>query len=144
MVATAILLFVLSGPVKTLNYMLMHGLLGFTMGSVWRIENKLGLPQSSCALLYARAVGALGYVMLPSLLVGVNILALGYIPKKNRIRYSGPLMPPSGNIDEMLKEHEKQIQQAVRKAPLERNKIKNKHMHNGQKESLLHDTSNGR
>lgn len=69
--------------------------------------------------------------------------AVGYIPKKNRIHYSGPLMPPGGNIDEMLKEHEKQIQQAVRKARLERNKIKNEHIDNGQTESLLHYTSNG-
>ncbi|XP_009774626.1 probable serine/threonine-protein kinase At1g09600 [Nicotiana sylvestris] len=68
----------------------------------------------------------------------------GYIPKKNRIHYSGPLMPLGGNIDEMLKEHEKQIQQAVRKARLDKNKIKKEHNDNGQTESLLHYTSNGR
>ncbi|KAJ8572654.1 hypothetical protein K7X08_009165 [Anisodus acutangulus] len=62
---------------------------------------------------------------------------------KNRIHYSGPLMPPGGNIDEMLKEHEKQIQQAVRKARLDKNK-KKEHNDNGQTESLLHYTSNGR
>ena len=28
-------------------------------------------------------------------------------------------MPPGGNLEEMLKEHEKQIQQAVRKARVE-------------------------
>ncbi|KAL8144362.1 hypothetical protein V2J09_017394 [Rumex salicifolius] len=39
-----------------------------------------------------------------------------YVPKKNRMHYSGPLMPPGGNIDDMLKEHERQIQQAVRKS----------------------------
>ncbi|CAN1175566.1 Probable serine/threonine-protein kinase At1g54610 [Linum perenne] len=37
-------------------------------------------------------------------------------PRKNRINYSGPLMPPGGNMDDLLKEHERQIQQAVRKA----------------------------
>ncbi|CAN0928147.1 Probable serine/threonine-protein kinase At1g09600 [Linum grandiflorum] len=37
-------------------------------------------------------------------------------PRKNRINYSGPLMPPGGNMEELLKEHERQIQQAVRKA----------------------------
>lgn len=42
--------------------------------------------------------------------------AMGYKPKKNIMHYSGPLMPPGGNIDDMLKEHERQIQQAVRKA----------------------------
>ncbi|XP_008219089.1 PREDICTED: probable serine/threonine-protein kinase At1g09600 isoform X1 [Prunus mume] len=40
---------------------------------------------------------------------------MGYVPK-NRIHYSGPLVPPGGNIEDMLKEHERQIQQAVRKA----------------------------
>ncbi|XP_066358705.1 probable serine/threonine-protein kinase At1g09600 isoform X1 [Miscanthus floridulus] len=38
--------------------------------------------------------------------------------KYKRIHYSGPLMPPGGNIDEMLKEHERHIQEAVRKARL--------------------------
>ncbi|XP_006349306.1 probable serine/threonine-protein kinase At1g09600 [Solanum tuberosum] len=70
--------------------------------------------------------------------------AVGYIPKKNRIHYSGPLMPPGGNIDEMLKEHEKQIQQAVRKARIDRNKIRKNLTDNGQTESLLHYTTNGR
>ncbi|CAN7053084.1 unnamed protein product [Brassica rapa subsp. trilocularis] len=44
----------------------------------------------------------------------------GNAPMKNRIIYSGPLMPPGGNLEEMLKEHEKQIQQAVRKARVEK------------------------
>ena len=49
----------------------------------------------------------------------------GYGPKKNRINYSGPLMPPGGNLDEMLKEHERQIQLAVHKARLNRGRVKN-------------------
>ncbi|MQM16066.1 hypothetical protein Taro_049022 [Colocasia esculenta] len=48
--------------------------------------------------------------------------AIGYGTKKNRIHYSGPLMPPGGNIEDMLKEHERQIQQAVRKARLDKAK----------------------
>ncbi|KAJ4873274.1 Protein kinase superfamily protein [Raphanus sativus] len=43
----------------------------------------------------------------------------GNAPMKNRIVYSGPLMPPGGNLEEMLKEHEKQIQHAVRRARVE-------------------------
>ncbi|KAJ8548087.1 hypothetical protein K7X08_021323 [Anisodus acutangulus] len=74
MVATVVLLFVLSGPVKALNYMLMHGLLGFTMGSLWRLRTSWGASIFLCAL--ARAVGALGYVILSSFLIGENILAL--------------------------------------------------------------------
>ncbi|KDP45636.1 hypothetical protein JCGZ_17243 [Jatropha curcas] len=46
------------------------------------------------------------------------------VPRKNRIHYSGPLMPPGGNIEDMLKEHERQIQQAVRKARLEKSGTK--------------------
>lgn len=63
--------------------------------------------------------------------------------KKNRIHYSGPLLPPGGNIEEMLKEHEKQIQHAVRKARLDKTKTKKMHGDNGQSESLLH-YGNGR
>lgn len=40
--------------------------------------------------------------------------------KRNRILYSGPLVPPGGNMDDMLKEHERQIQAAVRKAQLDK------------------------
>ncbi|XP_020246185.1 probable serine/threonine-protein kinase At1g54610 [Asparagus officinalis] len=42
--------------------------------------------------------------------------AMGYGNKNKRLHYSGPLVPPGGNMDDMLKEHERQIQQAVRKA----------------------------
>ncbi|KAG8392008.1 hypothetical protein BUALT_Bualt01G0246900 [Buddleja alternifolia] len=38
-----------------------------------------------------------------------------YVPKKNMIFNSGPLMPPGGNMEDMLKEHERQIQEMVRK-----------------------------
>ncbi|KAK8542455.1 hypothetical protein V6N13_136971 [Hibiscus sabdariffa] len=40
----------------------------------------------------------------------------GYVPRNKKIQYSGPMMPAGGNIEDMLKEHERQIQQAVRKA----------------------------
>ncbi|GMJ11696.1 hypothetical protein like AT1G71530 [Hibiscus trionum] len=42
--------------------------------------------------------------------------ASGYAPRNKKIQYSGPMMPAGGNIEDMLKEHERQIQQAVRKA----------------------------
>ncbi|KAG6490956.1 probable serine/threonine-protein kinase At1g09600 [Zingiber officinale] len=42
--------------------------------------------------------------------------AVGYGTRHKRIQYSGPLMPPGGDVEDMLKEHERQIQQAVRKA----------------------------
>lgn len=70
--------------------------------------------------------------------------SMGYAPKKNRIHYSGPLMPPGGNLEEMLKEHEKQIQLAVRKARLDKVKTKKAYNDNGQTESLLPHGRNNR
>ena len=40
----------------------------------------------------------------------------GYGGQGDKIHYSAPLLPPSGNIDEILKEHERHIQYAVRRA----------------------------
>ncbi|KAL1533893.1 [pyruvate dehydrogenase (acetyl-transferring)] kinase [Salvia divinorum] len=51
----------------------------------------------------------------------------GYKPLRNRIIYSGSLMPLGGNMEEMLKEHERQIQVAVHKAQL--NKVRSDHEH---------------
>ncbi|CAL9217285.1 unnamed protein product [Arabidopsis halleri] len=47
-----------------------------------------------------------------------------YMRKKNRMHYSGPLMPPGGNIEDMMKEHERRIQEAVRKSRLEKSATK--------------------
>ncbi|CAK9326821.1 unnamed protein product [Citrullus colocynthis] len=67
---------------------------------------------------------------------------MSYAPKK-RIHYSGPLMPPGGNLEEMLKEHEKQIQHAVRKARIDKAKTNKTYDDKGQMESLLHHARNG-
>ncbi|KAH9299110.1 hypothetical protein KI387_030792, partial [Taxus chinensis] len=40
----------------------------------------------------------------------------GHGRQEDRILYSGPLLPPSANIDDILKKHERNIQQAVRRA----------------------------
>ncbi|GMP31524.1 hypothetical protein CsSME_00005699 [Camellia sinensis var. sinensis] len=61
-----------------------------------------------------------------------------YAPKNNRIHYSGPLLPSSGNIKEMLKEHKRKIQLAVHKANLDNVKTKKMYGDNGQTHSLLH------
>lgn len=68
---------------------------------------------------------------------------MGYTPKKTRIHYSGPLFP-GGNMEEMLKEHEKQIQNAVRKALSDKNKTRKGYGDNGQTESLLECVNLGR
>uniref|UniRef100_A0A1J3D5G6 Putative serine/threonine-protein kinase n=3 Tax=Noccaea caerulescens TaxID=107243 RepID=A0A1J3D5G6_NOCCA len=44
----------------------------------------------------------------------------GYGEKTERMNYSGPLVSSGGNLDEMLKEHERQIQLAVRKARVDK------------------------
>ncbi|KAF8116338.1 hypothetical protein N665_0019s0018 [Sinapis alba] len=47
-----------------------------------------------------------------------------YVRKKNRMHCSGPLMPPGGNIEDMMKDHERRIQEAVRKSRLEKSVTK--------------------
>ncbi|KAK8613905.1 hypothetical protein V6N13_101659 [Hibiscus sabdariffa] len=74
LVATVMLLFVLSGPVKAINYLLTHGITGFTMGALWRsgVDWKVSIPL--CTL--ARAIGLVGYVLTTSFLIRENILGL--------------------------------------------------------------------
>ncbi|KAL0375919.1 UNVERIFIED_CONTAM: putative serine/threonine-protein kinase [Sesamum calycinum] len=67
----------------------------------------------------------------------------GYGFKKTRMHYSGPLLPPGGSVEEMLKEHEKQIQIAVRKARIDKNKTRKGYTDNGQTDSLLGYVNNG-
>ncbi|KAM7271055.1 hypothetical protein ACFE04_030269 [Oxalis oulophora] len=74
MVATAVLLFVLSGPVKALTYLLMHGVLGFTLGCSWRLGANWKLSILLCTI--ARALGATGYVLTSSFLIRENIFGL--------------------------------------------------------------------
>ncbi|KAL9451764.1 hypothetical protein AB3S75_013351 [Citrus x aurantiifolia] len=66
-----------------------------------------------------------------------------YASKKTRMHYSGPILPPGGNLEEMLKEHERQIQQAVRRARGDKTKAQ-KNGESGQTQSLLHYGRNGR
>ncbi|KAI3752644.1 hypothetical protein L2E82_24679 [Cichorium intybus] len=69
-----------------------------------------------------------------------NAPGKGYAPKKNRIHYSGPLLPPGGNMEEMLKEHEKHIQHAVRRARFDNKYSKrgfDENFENCQRELLL-------
>ncbi|GLU23362.1 hypothetical protein SLE2022_393780 [Rubroshorea leprosula] len=49
---------------------------------------------------------------------------LGYGSKGHKIHYSGPLIVPSGNMDQMLKDHDRQIQEAVRRARLDKAKMR--------------------
>ncbi|OIT00381.1 PREDICTED: probable serine/threonine-protein kinase At1g54610 [Nicotiana attenuata] len=49
---------------------------------------------------------------------------LGYGSKGNKIHYSGPLLVPSGKMDQMLKDHDRHVQEAVRRARLDKAKAK--------------------
>ncbi|KAJ9671634.1 hypothetical protein PVL29_025371 [Vitis rotundifolia] len=49
---------------------------------------------------------------------------LGYGSKGHKIHYSGPLLVPSGKVDQMLKDHDRQIQDAERRARLDREKLR--------------------
>lgn len=74
MVATGMLLLVLAGPVKALTYLLMHGFVGFTMGSLWRLGTNWSLSIFITTLV--RALGACGYVLVSSFLIRENIFGL--------------------------------------------------------------------
>ncbi|KAE8668189.1 hypothetical protein F3Y22_tig00112344pilonHSYRG00153 [Hibiscus syriacus] len=39
----------------------------------------------------------------------------GHIPRGNKMYVSGPLLAPSGNMDQMLKEHDRKIQEFARR-----------------------------
>ncbi|XP_047076917.1 uncharacterized protein LOC124687127 [Lolium rigidum] len=74
MVATVLLLFTLSGPVKASTYLLMHGVVGLAMGTMWRLETNWIVSIILCSII--RAVGACGYVLVSSFLIRENILQL--------------------------------------------------------------------
>ncbi|BBG94403.1 hypothetical protein Prudu_002677 [Prunus dulcis] len=55
--------------------MLKHGLVGFTMGGLWRSGANWGLSILLCTIV-VRSLGAVGYVLISSFLISENILAL--------------------------------------------------------------------
>ncbi|MCL7040762.1 hypothetical protein MKW94_028485 [Papaver nudicaule] len=55
-----------------------------------------------------------------------------YRPKGRKIHYSGPLLVPSGNTDQMLKDHDRQIQEVVRRARIDKEKVRRGHQGGGE------------
>ncbi|KAK7317697.1 hypothetical protein RJT34_02136 [Clitoria ternatea] len=49
---------------------------------------------------------------------------VGYGSKDHKIHYSGPLLVPSSNMDQMFKDHDRQIQEAVRRARIDKAKMR--------------------
>lgn len=59
--------------------------------------------------------------------------AIGYGSKGNKIHHSGPLTScPSGNVDEMLKENDRQIQEVFRRTRVEKSRVRRAHGHAGE------------
>lgn len=50
---------------------------------------------------------------------------LGYGSKGSKIHYSGPLLVPSARVDQILKDHDRHIQEAARRARLDKAKARN-------------------
>ncbi|CAL0310153.1 unnamed protein product [Lupinus luteus] len=53
-----------------------------------------------------------------------NTILVGYGSKGHKIHYSGPLLVPSSNMDQVLKDHDRQIQEAVRRSRLDKAKMR--------------------
>ncbi|XP_030489872.2 probable serine/threonine-protein kinase At1g54610 [Cannabis sativa] len=51
-------------------------------------------------------------------------ILIGYGAKGHKIHYSGPLLVPSSNMDQMLKDHDRQVQEAVRRARIDKAKVR--------------------
>ncbi|KAL8126779.1 hypothetical protein AgCh_013897 [Apium graveolens] len=49
----------------------------------------------------------------------------GFKGKGNKIHFSGPLLVSSNNVDQMLKDHDRQIQEAARRARIEKTRVSN-------------------
>ncbi|KQK03197.1 probable serine/threonine-protein kinase At1g54610 isoform X2 [Brachypodium distachyon] len=59
--------------------------------------------------------------------------AIGYGSKGNKIHHSGPLTScPAGNVDEMLKENDRQIQEVFRRTRVEKSRVRRTHGHAGE------------
>ncbi|XP_058751241.1 uncharacterized protein LOC131624310 isoform X3 [Vicia villosa] len=69
LVATTILLFVLSGPVKALTYLLKHGIVGYTMGTLWRLEASWSQSIFVCTIITINIHASLTFVLVAA---GVN------------------------------------------------------------------------
>ncbi|KAH0895082.1 hypothetical protein HID58_057511 [Brassica napus] len=70
-------------------------------------------------------------------------ILLGYGSKGHKIHYSGPLVVPSGNMDQVLKDHDRHIQEAVRRARIDKARVR-KHQaeeDSGQQVSTNHPSS---
>ncbi|MEW5299004.1 MAG: hypothetical protein WDW38_004916 [Sanguina aurantia] len=74
MAATGFLLVVLLGPLKAMSYVLMHGGLAATMGSLWHAKTNWWL--SVLVLAVVRMGGQMSYLIMSSVTMNENLFAL--------------------------------------------------------------------
>ncbi|KXZ54746.1 hypothetical protein GPECTOR_4g816 [Gonium pectorale] len=74
MMATCFLLVVLLGPLRAMSYLLIHGLLAATLGSLWAAKAPFWLGVAAGALV--RMAGQLGYLVMSSVTMNENMFAL--------------------------------------------------------------------
>ncbi|XP_017258379.1 probable serine/threonine-protein kinase At1g54610 isoform X2 [Daucus carota subsp. sativus] len=67
--------------------------------------------------------GTTGSRQMGNLLGSTKESILGFQGKGNKIHFSGPLLVPSNNVDQMLKDHDRQIQEAARRARIEKARV---------------------
>ncbi|KAL3636882.1 hypothetical protein CASFOL_019181 [Castilleja foliolosa] len=53
-----------------------------------------------------------------------NPVPMGQVSNWKKIHYSGPMLVPSGKMDQMLKDHDRQVQEAVRRARLDKERMR--------------------
>eukprot|EP00270_Netrium_digitus_P019469 TRINITY_DN767_c0_g1_i6.p1 TRINITY_DN767_c0_g1~~TRINITY_DN767_c0_g1_i6.p1 ORF type:complete len:281 (+),score=24.35 TRINITY_DN767_c0_g1_i6:70-912(+) len=94
---TAVLLLILSGPLKSLTYMLLHGFVGITLGAIWSSGRGWRFSLPVCT--GVRAAGGMGFLFLSSFLLKENILRLILVNAHSSISQlfaamGSPFIPP--------------------------------------------------
>eukprot|EP00877_Chromochloris_zofingiensis_P005383 jgi/Chrzof1/14846/Cz09g18080.t1 len=74
MLATAFLLSVLLGPLRSITYVLVHGILAACLGTLWRYQSSWGISIFLGAVI--RMSGQLGYLLLSSVTMNENLFAV--------------------------------------------------------------------
>jgi len=74
MLTTSLLLFIISGPLRSLNYLLLHGAMAYSLGIMWnkRCSWWITIPASAAV----RSAGIFGSLALSSLILREDLMAL--------------------------------------------------------------------
>lgn len=74
MLIASLLLFVISGPLRSMNYLFLHGVMAYTLGALWNRRRTwwVTIPASAAA----RSAGIFGSLILSSLILRENVMGL--------------------------------------------------------------------